>query len=233
MRTMIFTDLITMKNSLLALLGIDVALGVFFAFSMQTLVGALAAMTVIIPFMYLFSISAYDDMGGWERFRLTLPLTRRQVVWGRYASIALVLAVSMLLALVVGHVLVMVGDAVPGAPRFITSAEVGFYQVACGVALAAAIVLIAAAISLPFITRFGMTKATRILPAVIVIVLGASVALFGDVSANVTFGAFSAWMMDAGPAFIKAVIAAAIVALIVLYLVSACISTKLYRKREL
>ena len=73
MKTMIFTDLLTTKNSLITLLGLDVILGVFLTFTMQTLIGATAAMTVIVPLMYLFSIGVYDEMNDWEGFRLTLP----------------------------------------------------------------------------------------------------------------------------------------------------------------
>lgn len=232
MKTMMFTDLITMKNSLLVLIGLDVVLGLLLTFAMQTLMGGLAAMMVIVPFMYLFSISAYDEMGGWERFRLTLPITRRQVAWGRYASLAVVLAGSMVLTFVVGHVVVSIGDALPDAPTYITSAGTGFYQVACVVAMGAAIVMLTATISLPLILRFGMTKATRILPVAIVIILAVGIAFFGEASIDQVFWQLSGNMLDWGVDMMKLGIAVAIVALIALYLASAFIAAKFYAKRE-
>lgn len=65
-------------------------------------VGTAAAIAAMVPFTGLFSLAAYDEQNNWELFRLTLPLTRRQVVFGRYASIALLTVGSLALALVLG-----------------------------------------------------------------------------------------------------------------------------------
>ena len=133
MKTMIFTDLLTTKNSLFTLFGLDIILGVFLTFTMQTLIGAAAAMTVIIPLMYLFSIGVYDEMNDWEGFRLTLPITRRQVVFGRYAGLVVVVLAAAVLALVVAHIVSTIGNMVADAPAYITSAEVGFLEVGLAV----------------------------------------------------------------------------------------------------
>lgn len=232
MRTMMFTDLITAKNSLLALLGIDIVLGVFLTFTMQTLAGGLAAMNVIVPFMFLFSISAYDEMGGWERFRLTLPVTRRQVVLGRYASLFVTLTAAVLLTFAVGHVMVMIGDAVPGAPAFITSQEVGL-QMVCAVVLAVSvIILLTAAITLPFLMRFGMTKATRILPVAIVMILAIGIAATGDIAASDAVSAVFGWALALGPDATDLLAVAALAIALIFYVASAFISVMLYEKRE-
>lgn len=232
MKTMMLTDLITMKNPLLSLLGIDVVLGIFFTFTMQTLSGGMAAMMVIVPFMYLFSISAYDDMGGWERFRLTLPITRRQVVWGRYGSLAVVLLLSMALTFVVGHIIVTVGDSIPDAPSYLTSTATGFYQIALTVALGAAIVLLTAAVSLPLIMRFGMTKATRIVPVAMVIILATGIGFFGEADVDHLFLGLSRSILDIGADTLELGIVLAGFGVVTLYVVSALISSRLYGSRE-
>ena len=38
--------------------------------------------------MVVVTLSAYDDVSGWAAFRLALPLSRRDVVLGRYATVA-------------------------------------------------------------------------------------------------------------------------------------------------
>lgn len=232
MKTMVFTDLITTKNSLLTLLGIDVVLGVFLTFTMQTLIGGLAAMCVIVPFMFLFSISAYDEMGGWERFRLTLPVTRRQVAFGRYASLFITLAAAVVLTFVVGHVMVMIGDAVSGAPVFITSQEVDLQTVCAVVLTVSVVILLTAAITLPFIMRFGMTKATRILPVVIVLVLALGIAATGDIATSDALATAFGWAFALGPDATDLLAVAALAVALLLYIASAFVSAKLYEKRE-
>ena len=88
MKAMIVSDFAVLRSALLQLLGICAIIALFMGYVMGA-VGTAAAIAAMVPFMGLFSLAAYDEQNNWERFRLTLPLTRRQVVFGRYASIAL------------------------------------------------------------------------------------------------------------------------------------------------
>ena len=233
MKTMIFTDLLTTKNSLITLLGLDIVLGVFLTFTMQTLIGAAAAMTVIVPLMYLFSIGVYDEMNDWEGFRLTLPITRRQVVFGRYAGLVVVTLAAAVLALVVAHIVSTIGNMVAGAPSFITSAEVGFLEVGLAVLAGIAIVLLAASVTFPFLMRFGMTKAIRVIPIAALLLIALIVGALEDSEMirqldNIDFAALLS--SDLGFALAIAAICAIVFAL---YVVSSLISVKLYANREL
>lgn len=231
MKTMIFTDLITMKNSLLSLLGITTLLGLFFIFAMQTVIGAIAVMSTLVPFMYLISVSSYDEMGGWERFRLTLPITRRQVVFGRYGSLLLVALASALFALTFGHIVVTVGDLVPGAPAFITSAEVSFPDVGLVVLATTSIILIAASCTFPLVMRFGMTKAARFVPVIVVAILALGIALLGD---SDIFGELGTMVVDSlvGSPTALPLILGACAGVLVLYCASSLLTARLYADRE-
>lgn len=101
MKAMIVSDFAVLRSALLQLLGICLVIALFMGYVMGA-VGTAAAIAAMIPFTGLFSLAAYDEQNNWERFRLTLPLTRRQVVFGRYASIALLTVGSLALALVLG-----------------------------------------------------------------------------------------------------------------------------------
>ena len=94
MKAMVFSDLVTMKRNLLQLMGICVFVALFISVGTETLAATGACISAMIPIMYLFSIAAYDEMNKWEVFRLTLPLSRMQVVAGRYVSFLLVALVS-------------------------------------------------------------------------------------------------------------------------------------------
>ena len=58
MKAMVFSDLITARNSFGTLLGITLFVSAFIAVGTDTLIAAVACMGAMVPFMYLFSISA-------------------------------------------------------------------------------------------------------------------------------------------------------------------------------
>ena len=99
MKAMIVSDFAVLRSALLQLVGICVVIALFMGYAMGTLVGGAAAIAAMPPFMLLFSLAATDELNGWERFRLTLPLTRRQVVFGRYASLGLIAAATIAFSL--------------------------------------------------------------------------------------------------------------------------------------
>ena len=120
MKAMIFSDLITSKNAFVQLLLISIVICGFLAWGTGEVIVGTAAMATMAPLMYLFSIFAYDEMNGWERFRMTLPLTKYQVAYGRYVSMLIVSVVSMLAAWLISFVFIAIIQAWGG---FGTSAE--------------------------------------------------------------------------------------------------------------
>ena len=182
MKAMIFSDLITSKNSILTLLGVTVLIAIFIAIPTGTLYGAIGACAAMIPFMYLFSISAYDEMNGWERFRLTLPISRRQVAYGRYASMLIVCVCSLVIAIALGLLIGLVVDALPGGivPEGLRLSNAGVGEVIGVALLTQVVILLVATLTLPFILRYGMTKATRIAPMVLIFAISGLAVLLGN-----------------------------------------------------
>ena len=174
MKTMIVSDFITMKNAMVQLASINLVCAVFSGAVSQSALVATGALAIMVPFMYVFSISAYDEMNGWERFRLTLPIDRRQVVLGRYAGIALLTVACGIAALALLAVFEFVAGLLPAGtlPEALMPVS--------AVALIAAIVLAVAAFTLPLIMKFGMTKGTRIVPIVMVLLVAGGIYLCGD-----------------------------------------------------
>ena len=87
MKAMIVSDFAVLRSALLQLVGICVVIALFMGYAMGTLVGRRCRHCRHGP-PFMLSVLAWpptDELNGWERFRLTLPLTRRQVVFGRYA----------------------------------------------------------------------------------------------------------------------------------------------------
>ena len=99
----------------------------------------------------------------------------------------------------------------------------------------ASIILVITAVILPFILRFGMTKAMRIIPIVMVLLFVTAVPVLGDVFSNMQG---LTWVNDLlallddeeGLAAGMAAVAAVVLAL---YAASCAVAARLYRGKEL
>lgn len=230
MKAMIFSDLITSKNSFATLIGITIFVSAFIAICTETLATAVACTATMVPFMYLFSIAAYDEQNGWERFRLTLPISRKQVAYGRYASMLIVMICSLVVAVAEGLVIGAIAEALPAGSVAggLTLAE---FEAPLIIEIALAtqlVILLAATFTLPLIMRFGMTKGSRIVPVVLVIALSACAAFFSNNIDTLTLRSF----MENVNAQVLILAVTTVVAL-VLYGLSALLSARLYETREL
>ena len=229
MKAMVFSDLITARNSFGALLGITLFVSAFIAVGTDTLIAAVACMGAMVPFMYLFSISAYDEQGGWEQFRLTLPLTRRQVAYGRYASMLALTGCAMVLALAAGLLLGAVAGALPAGmvPEGLLLGVTTPEMLVVAVVAVGLIILLSAAVTLPLIMRFGMTKGTRLVPVVMLLALSAVAGLLGTGLDTIGLDA----VLTSGS--IMMVMAVGAVVALSLYGASALLAARLYEQREL
>ena len=181
MKAMIVSDFAVLRSVLLQLLGICLVIALFMGYVMGA-VGTAAAIAAMVPFTGLFSLAAYDEQNNWERFRLTLPLTRRQVVFGRYASIALLTVGSLALALVLGLGIAALAGLLPAEwlPESLSPSENTPEMIVGSTVGGVSVVAIAMAVAMPVITRFGMTKAARIVPIIVVLIVAFAVAFFGN-----------------------------------------------------
>lgn len=237
MKTLIVSDLITMRSALLQMAGICLVVCAFIAVCAGSLLAAIASVTIMVPFMYLFTVCAYDESGSWELFRLTLPMTRRQVAFGRYASLLLVAAASFVLGFVVAMLVALVGDVAAGSfgapvPEGLRFHDSLAWEVLGAAVASEVILLVAAAVALPLILRFGMTKGTRMVPMAVVLVMALAIFLMGDggIGEGLLAGV-EAWLSQ-GNNLALACGGALLVAL-VLYGASALVAARLYEQREL
>ena len=223
MKAMIVSDFAVLRSAILQLLGICAIIALFMGYAMGTLVGGAAAIAAMPPFMLLFSLAATDEQNGWERFRLTLPLTRRQVVFGRYASLALVAIGTIVFALALSFLLLGVISCMPAGtlPEALVGSVVG----------AVGVITLGMAVTLPLVFRFGMTRATRFVPVVVVIAIACGIGFFdAGIQPTGVLADLVQWL-DTGSNYLF--LAAALVAVVALiYVASAFVAAKLYEKRE-
>ena len=126
--------------------------------------------------MMMFSASvsgsAYDEQNDWGAYRLVLPVSRRDVVLGRYAfNLLAALTASALAALLVG-IFVLAGRLLPltgfAADLLAWNEEVSMAAVA-GMVSCACIALVISSVTLPAYFKLGQTKATQWLPFIMLL----------------------------------------------------------------
>lgn len=225
MRRMFLCDLVVIRRQLpqivLTCLICALVVGVFSRAS--EIIITMAAL--MITYMVVVSLSAYDDASGWAAFRLALPLSRRDVVLGRYAT----MVVTCLASAALGIALSAIVDVAEAA---VLPAVAGEAQLAAGWnfsdALALALIgvslsLAYMAVILPIYLTFGTTKGTRLLVVLLFIapaaLIGASGGIISSIPEQATTGAI--------------VLVALPVIALVLFAISAALSMRLYARRDL
>lgn len=238
MKAMIFSDLITMRRNLVQLLGVMAGVSVILAFSMKTLAPISACAAAMIPMMFIFSVAAYDEMNKWESFRLTMPISRKSVVAGRYACTLLVvvasLAAGVIFSFAITGVAALLVDGMGQNAQLsgLLLEDNPLEMIVLSGAMGSVVVLVAASVVMPVFMRFGMTTASRILPLIIVLSPAVLSWLFGEggpLSSMVPEG--MRWLLDdSGFAVLVGVLG---VIALVLFGLSMLLSMRLYRVREL
>ncbi len=190
----------------------------------------------MLPFMFLFSIGAIDELNGWERFRMSLPISRRNVVLGRYASAAIVSILSLAVGIAIGAIITAAAGALPLPDEAAAALSWDNNPIDAIIGASAAgvgIIMVTMSVTLPLIMRYGMTKAVRIIPIAFLLLfclgLGAiSQGLFGaeGLEGVVEF-------ILGGNASAPAIAAAALAIVAAIYALSAAVAVKMYAKREL
>lgn len=228
MKAMTLSDLISSKSALLQLFGISIFVSIFVGFATEQLLSVIG-LGAMVPFLYLFTMASSDEQNGWERFRLTMPLSRKQVVYGRYASFLIVLIASAVAALITALAAGGVAQLLPEglAADAIRLDAWSVPELLAVTLLVELVILVGAAISLPVIMKFGMTKGARFVPIIVVIALTGAVGLFGSNADLLHLD-----QLLASGESIALLLAGITVVSIALFCASALLSVRLYETRE-
>ena len=229
MKAMIMSDLLIAKKYLLQQLGVSIVVGIFITVVIGNLYVAAPMVGVMIPFSLTITILALDERANWQQFRLALPMSRSNVIAGRYVSFALLgIAAGLLVTLV----MVAVAQIAPGVPQLADLMMNFSWQAMLFASVAGlAIILVMLSVTMPLFSRFGMTKGVRYLPLLIIIGVFFAFQLDGN-GPPPEFVANVLNLLES-PAGTIAVAAGVLATMAAVYAISAAISTKLYQKREL
>lgn len=232
MKTMLMFDLLTGKKYLLSQLVTGMIVAVLIGTFMGNVYTALVLLTVLIPFTLVFTIISLDERNNWQSLRLTLPLSRTDIVLGRYASALLFTICGLVLGFVAVGIVFALSLVLPEVVSFEDMmGDFGWQPLVLVSVGGLGMMLIMLSIILPMTTRFGMTKAVRYVPLLFLlfIPLGYVADLTGFASQQFVLD-FVNWVkLPEGSLQLTALVAVATCAI---YAVSGAISLKLYEHRE-
>lgn len=238
MKKAFLVELTVLTGYIKQLLPIAAIVGIFIAIGTGNTVALAGIFVSMFSMMGAMAASAYDDASNWGAYRLTFPLSRRDVVLGRYTAVTamgvLGIAAGVLLqvlAAVVGGLGILPSDI--SSTLTLTEGDIlaSVFSIFCCLFMG----MTAAAFAIPVYFKFGNTKATQFLPMMVMGGYCLIMIAMGNLSQHVDVGSVVAQVVTwietpVGVAFC----AFAFIALTVLVLsLSAAVSMGIYARRDL
>lgn len=190
---------------------------------------------LIVTLSVSMSASAYDDQNGWGSYRLVMPVTRREVVQGRYA-LNLLLAIAAAVAAVLMTAFIALGSAVE-LPEFLANLAVWDNQQLEATLAAstscACIGLCMCSVTLPAYFKFGMTKATQYLPFIMIVLSVAPFLVLGVIGGPLLDQVKGAIELAETTGGLGLIAFAALAISLAVYAASSFIAVRLYSARDL
>lgn len=185
------------------------------------------AVSAMSPIMVMNSLAGLDNQNGWERYRATLPLTRKDIICARYLCIVAFSAMMSCAAVLLDIIALPFFNSAG-----VTSTGQTVFEIAIASAASMLISLMMVFLAQPLFFRFGHMEALRL-----------SVGLFallgcGTMATLSSSNPISNWLISiAGanpdPAVLGCLCAGIAVLALALGAISCTVSTKVYRARDL
>ena len=152
MKTMLMFDLLTAKKLARSQLLLGVVVALVLTVSTGSALCIMPIMALMLAYSVGFTLVAFDERNDWERFRLTLPLSRANVVQGRYATFVVMTLVGLVLGMAVTAIVYGLSLALPQTELFVGLFEgmdwqIGLGMVAASIAFSLALWLVSIATS--------------------------------------------------------------------------------------
>ncbi len=234
MKSMFLNDLTIMRWYLFQTYGICVAVGLFMGVAMGSLLSMGACIASMIPLLTAFSLLSYDELNNWQTYRLAMPLSRNDIVSGRYLCVLAIALASAFLglatSLLVGLIAQLLGPTSMIAALSFENNPPEMVVASTLFGLSASLIMTAALI--PPAMKSGMTKGVRFAPFIIMFIFLAGASLLGD---DGVLAAYIPRMLGLfGSGGMGAVVAAGIVCAISVLLLAAShqVTRSLYATRD-
>ena len=223
---------LTVFGQYLRQLGLSI---LFMAVCFTAGMGSTSALPGIIFMMGMFSLSNsashYDEQNDWAAFRLTMPVSRRDVVLGRYLFVLAGTLIASLFVSVAACLLSWMGGASLLPEVVANMVRLDADMIRAGVfalAFCSAMGFVIASVSMPVFFKFGQTKATQWL------FLGVAPVMAGGFMGEEAIVPMQRALSFAEtPEGLTSFAMGALIFGVVCYIVSALVSLRVYKARDL
>lgn len=185
------------------------------------------AVSAMSPIIIMNSLAGYDNQNGWERYRATLPFSRKDIICARYLRIIAFSAVMACAAVLLSIIALPFFDhtGIPSTGQTV-------FEITIASAASMLISLMMVFLAQPLFFRFGHVEALRLSVGLFALLWCLAIATLS--SSN----PISNWLMSiAGanpdPAVLGCLCAGIAVLALALCAISCTVSTKVYRARDL
>ena len=185
------------------------------------------AVSAMSPIIFMNSLAGFDNQNGWERYRATLPFSRKDIICARYLCIVVFSAIMTCAAVLLSIIVLPLFNSVGVTPTGQT-----VFEIAIASAASMLISLMMVFLAQPLFFRFGHMEALRL-----------SVGLFallgcGTMATLSSSNPISNWLMsiagaNPNPAVLGCLCAGIAALALALCAISYTVSTKVYRARDL
>lgn len=214
MKGLILKDLLNLKKYVKSLAIIIIFFAVLFI--SQNNIYALNGVVIILCSMMVITTMGYDNFAKWDKYALTMPVTRRDIVLSKYLLMLILTGIGVILSLLFSFGF--------GIVKY----NLNVLETLEANGLILAVYLIFGSIILPLLYKFGVEKARILmilcflLPTFVVIVGGKILKHLG-----ISFsGGYSYYILKYSPIIISIIM---ILSLVISYI----ISLKIYCKKDL
>jgi len=165
---LVVKDLLCLKKTALKMV---VILGLYIViFFSANNIAFLCAMIIMISTMLILNTFAYDELSKWDYYALSLPVTKKQIVLGKYLLTVLFDFIGILITLLL----------------YLIKRQLNL-EAALSICALAATALIMAAVLLPLLYKLGTQKA-RIWMIMIFLLPTAAIIVLGNLGFHLTAG---------------------------------------------
>lgn len=232
MRRALLCDLLVNRSYLvrMAITGVFIAI----CFSLGTTIIPAVPGMIALTFMAggTSSLGMVDDAHGWGAYRLTLPLSRRDVVVGRYLALFIFGLVGALVGALVCLAMLAINDSFA---QGISSEQAMALAMATPALYLVGTVM--CSVTMPFFFRLGATRFTQLLPMIFILIavvpfVAAGILVPDNTQPLSAIEGAAAWLVSNTWAP-WALGAGALAVSLALLAISAAISTHIYARRDL
>ncbi len=228
MKTLIYSDFALCRDRFLYMALISVVVLILLA-AMHLMSTAITCISAIIPMSLLMTFFVNDETGKWEVYRMTMPLSRKDAVFGRYLSILIIMGLSFGVCLCLGLGLDAIFSQLPAFSGWFNAGESeNATVILLSELVTTMVILIMLAITLPILMRFGFNRATTYIPVAMVVIFLIGITLIDPATLE---GVLTALFTNENALVLSAVAGCAVALL--LYFLSALLAVRLYRGKEL